>query len=146
VIEAGAMHYPQLLVYEGDGRLALLLRGMVEKQGLKWSVRESRQLQGCLRLLQRSGPGVLVLKVGRDLERELTLLERVKFLHPDTGVVLVGEAEYGALSGLAWDLGADYVFLAPYDPPLLVAVVAGLMGSCPPALEQPCELNPDGER
>jgi hypothetical protein len=144
------MHHPQLLVYEGDGRLALLLRGFVEKRGLKWPVREPRQLQACLRLLQRGGPGVVVLKAGRDLERELTLLERVKFLHPETGVVLVGDSNHGAVAGLAWDLGADYVLLSPYDPSLLFEVVVGLMAPCParpePGRKRVCERNPDAER
>ena len=59
------MRHPQLLVYEGDGRLAELLRPTAKEH--RWALREPRQLGECLGLL-RNGPGVLVLKVGRDGE------------------------------------------------------------------------------
>jgi hypothetical protein len=121
------MHHPQLLIYEGDGRLAALLRPLAE--GRNWVLREPRQLSGCLGLLHRGGPGVLVLKVGRHLERELTLLERVAWLFPDTGRVVVGDAEHVWLAGLAWDLGADCVLLAPQVSEHLAQVVVGLMAS-----------------
>jgi hypothetical protein len=67
------MHHPQLLVYEWDGRLANVLRPLAEKN--KWLLREPRQLSACLRLFDRGGPGVLVLRA-RNLERELTLLDQ----------------------------------------------------------------------
>ena len=69
------MRYPQVLVYETDGVLAALLRRPDSSRA--WSLREPRRLESCLRLLRRGGPSVLVLKLGRDLERELKLLARV---------------------------------------------------------------------
>ncbi len=123
--EGTAMYFPQVLVYESDGKLAALLRPMVEER--KWAFREPRQLAPCLRLLRRGGPGVLVIKAGRDLERELTLLERVAWLYPETATVLVGEAESSLLAGLAWDLGADYVLFPPQPRERLPEIVAALM-------------------
>jgi hypothetical protein len=70
---------------------------------------------------------VLVLRVGRDLEFELSLLERVANLFPDAGTVVVGEATHAALAGLAWDLGADCVLLLPQPGEMLPEVVAGLL-------------------
>src|SRR5438105_2223442 len=107
------MRCPQLLVYEGDGRLAAQLRPLAEER--RWSLREPRQLAGCLGLLERGGPSVLVLKTGRDLERELTLLERVRLLCPETATVVVGDADHPGLAALAWDLGATCVLL-PLSP------------------------------
>ena len=122
------MRYPQVLVYERDGRLAELLKAGLEERKLKWVLREPRDPAGCLRLLERGGPAVVVVKLGRDLERELTLLERVASLHPDVRPVLVGDGEHVALAGTGWDLGAAYVLLPPMARTSLPEVVVGLMG------------------
>ena len=120
------MRYPQVLVYEGDGRLAALLRPLTEER--RWSLREPRQPEQVLRQLRRSDSAVLVLKLGRDLERELTLLDRVAWLAPEAATVVVGDAGHAALAGLAWDLGAGNVHFPPQPRELLVEVVAGLVG------------------
>jgi hypothetical protein len=120
------MRYPQVVVYEGDGRLAALLRPLTEER--RWSLREPRQPEQVLRQLRRSDSAVLVLKLGRDLERELTLLDRVAWLAPGAAAVVVGDGDQAALAGLAWDLGAGYVHFPPQPRELLVEVVAGLMG------------------
>src|SRR5262245_40437328 len=120
------MRYPQLLVYETDGRLAEALRELADERG--WTLREPRRPESCLRLLRRGGPAVLTLKVGADPVPALGLLERVAWLVPDTATVVVGEADDPRLAGLAWDLGANYVLFRPQPRELLPAVVAGLMG------------------
>ena len=122
------MRYPQVLVYERDGLLASLLRAGLESRAKKWVVREPRDPASCLRLLGRGGPAVVVVKLGRDLERELTLLERATHLHPDASAVLVGDAEHLALAGTGWDLGAAYVLLPPMSRESLPDIVVGLMG------------------
>jgi DNA-binding response OmpR family regulator len=119
------VRHPQVLVCESDGRLAALLRELADQR--RWLLREPRHLEVCLRLLRRGGPSVLVLKVGRDLERDLTLLERVAWLRPDAGIVVVGDTDHAVLAGLAWDLGADFVLLPPMPRELLPDLVAGLM-------------------
>jgi DNA-binding NarL/FixJ family response regulator len=118
---------PQLLIYEGDGRLAALLRAMAEEQ--RWAVREPRQLASCLRLLRRGGPAVLVIRVGRNLEREMTLVERTHAFFPDTAIVVVGDLDQAPLAGLAWDLGADAVVFPPLPRDGLPEIVLGLMAS-----------------
>ena len=122
------MRLPQVLVHERDGRIAALLRAALEGRGLRWPVREPRDLAGCLRLLRPGGPSVLVVRAGRDLERELTLLERVAWLHPDAATVFVGDAEHVPLLGIAWDLGARYVHLPPQPRELLAEIAIQLMG------------------
>jgi DNA-binding NtrC family response regulator len=107
------MHQAQVLVYESDGKLAAQLADASARSGFR--VREIRQTEACLSCLRRYGPGVLVLRVGRDLERELTLLERVTWLFPETPAIIVGESANPPLVGLAWDLGAHFVLCAP-DP------------------------------
>jgi DNA-binding NtrC family response regulator len=114
-----------LLIVEGDARLAALLRPVAELN--KWALHEPRQAAACLRLLRQGGPAVLVIKAGRDLERELALLENVSRLFPDAATVLVGDVAHLSLAGLAWDLGAGYVLFPPQPREQLTDIVAGLM-------------------
>ena len=119
------MHCPQLLIYETDRRLAAVLQSLADKH--KWLLREPRQLSAVLRLLDRGGPGVLLLRLSRDQERELGLLEQVTWQYPDTAVVLVVSGEQMGLAGLAWDLGARWVLPPPHSRERLTEIVAGLM-------------------
>ncbi len=128
------MRYPQLLIYETDGRIAKLFREIAEEREWSlhardrlWSLHEVRQAEACFRLLRRGGPGVLVLKLGRELERELRLLERISWLFPDASVVVMTETENAELAGLAWDLGARYVLQPPAGRERLPEIVAGLL-------------------
>jgi hypothetical protein len=120
------MRHPRLVIYESGRRLAALLQATANER--RWLLREPRQPAACLRLLGEGGPAVLVLKVGRNLETELALLERVTWLCPEARTVLVGDADPGPLAALAWDLGADYVLFPPYPSERLIEVVVGLMG------------------
>jgi DNA-binding NtrC family response regulator len=121
------VRYRQVIVYEADGRLAALLRPLATQRA--WSLREPRQVDACLSLLERRGPAVVVVKAGRDLERELALVEQVRWRHPDVAVVVVGEAAHVRLAGLAWDLGASWISLPPQGADDLPEVVAGLLGT-----------------
>lgn len=152
------MRFPQVLVYEPDGRLAKLLRDAIDERKLKWALREPRRPEACLRLLQRGGPGVLVVKVQRPqvrqremleeltqaykqlatqrrhLAQQMALVEQVHWLFPETAVVVAGDTEDVALSDLAWDLGAQCVLFPPLSREYLVDVVAGLMEPILPIL------------
>ncbi len=119
------MHYPQLLIYETDRRLAGLLQRLADKNN--WLLREPRQLSAILRLLDRGGPGVVILHLSRDLERELAMLEQLTWLHPDASAVVVLDSEQRGLSGLAWDLGARWVLLPPHSRERLEEIVLSLM-------------------
>jgi DNA-binding NtrC family response regulator len=119
------MRHPQVLVWEGDGHLAAQLRPLVEER--RWVLREPRQASAVLRLLRSGGPAVVVIKTGRDLERELSLLERVAWLCPDAAVVLVADSEQARLTGLAWDLGAFYVLTPAQPRDRLTEIVAAFL-------------------
>jgi hypothetical protein len=119
------MRHPQLLVYESDGRLAALLRPLAEQN--KWLLREPRQLSACLRLFGRGGPGALVLRAGRNLERELALLDQVAWLYPDAATVFVADSDPAWLPGMAWELGAGWVLLPPHTRERFTDIVQGLM-------------------
>jgi hypothetical protein len=121
----------QVVVYESDGRLTGLLRERAQARG--WWLREVHHAGACLRLLQKGGGGVLVLRTGRDLERELALLERVTRLVPDAATVLVGDADNPAVAALGWDLGARYVLVPPQPREQLPELVEALMGGAPAA-------------
>ena len=71
---------------------------------------------------------MFVIKAGRDLERELALLERAAWLYPDAATVVVVDGEQTQWTGLAWDLGAAYVLLPSQPRERLPEIVAGLMG------------------
>src|SRR5262245_42317207 len=119
------MRYAQVLLYENDTLLTTMLEERARQE--KWSLRHPRDFAECRELLQRGGPAVVVVRVGRDLEFELSLLERVASLFPDVGTGLVGDATHAALAGLAWDLGASYVMMLPQPAEMLPEVVAGLL-------------------
>jgi DNA-binding NarL/FixJ family response regulator len=119
------MRHPHVLVWESDGRLAALLRPLAEER--RWVLREPRQAAAVLRLLRAAGPGVVVIKAGRDLEREMSLLERVAWHFPDVATVLVADSDHARLAGLAWDLGASYVLVPTQPRERLPEIVAGLL-------------------
>jgi hypothetical protein len=121
------MHYPQLLVFESDGRLAKLLEGTAGIQ--RWAIRQPRRLESCLRLLGRGGPAILVVKLERDLEECLTILVRTTQSFPDTATVVVSDVAAPVLADLSWDLGASFVLCPPQPRERLLDVVAGLMGA-----------------
>jgi hypothetical protein len=140
-----AMHLPQVVVYEPDGRLAAQLRPLAERQA--WSLREPRQAEACLRLLPAGEPGVLVVKLGRDLEDELGLVQRARQLSPATGIIVVADSDHPRLAGLAWDLGATLVLTPSPAPPehdqnadrratLFEVLSAWMQGTIPTAGEQ----------
>jgi DNA-binding NtrC family response regulator len=134
------VRHPAVVVYEADGRLAGLLGPAAARGG--WVVRESRQVDACLRQLDRAGPCVLVVKVGRDLDREFHLLERAAALYPDVRCVILGDLEHASLAGLAWDLGAAYVLFPPQSRDRLPEIVAALLRPEEPAGE-PARPAPD---
>ena len=136
------MHFPQILIYENDGRLAELLRR--EAKPRQWSVREPRRPESCFRLLQRGGPSVMILKVGTDVLQELTLLERVSWLFPDTMTVVVADAADPVLADLAWDLGATVVLFPPQPRHYLVEILGRLLE--PPIHDHPVSQLPEVDR
>src|SRR5262245_6143124 len=138
------MKHPQVVVFEPDGLLAHYLDEVgVQKRWWhrpngdrpaddtatrkEWLLRESRQVPACLTLLRTGGPAVLVLKVGRNLVRELTLLDQVHAAAADCPVVVVGDAEDDALAVLAYELGAAYVLLPPEPRQHLADLVEALL-------------------
>jgi DNA-binding response OmpR family regulator len=127
------MRFPQLLIYETDGRLARLLEGTAGTH--RWGLRQPRRWESCLRLLKQGGPAIVVIKLESDLERALTLLERTTEHFPDAASIVVIDSESAVLADVAWDLGACYV-LQPFQPrDLLLDVVAGLMADGPTSHE-----------
>jgi hypothetical protein len=121
------MRYRQVLVCESDGRLAAALHACAQSHA--WRLREVRHPRVCLGLLPQRGESVFVLRLGRDLQREMTLLEQVTWLFPETATVVVCDADNPALVQLVWDLGARFVLHPPQVRELLADVVAGFLAS-----------------
>ena len=105
------MQQTQVLTYGIAGALAERLRELAQTQ--RFWLRETSQFSACQSLVQTSPPSVFVLTLGRDLERELALLEQVHACLPRTASIVVGDADHPALAGLAWDLGATFVLFPP---------------------------------
>jgi len=140
------MRYPQLLIYESDGRLAELFRRQcAQEKTRRFALREPRGQESCLRLLRRGGPSVLVLKAGKDLVREMTLLERVTWLCPEAAVIVVGDAENTVLAEVAWELGARFVLFPPLPREWLTAIVDGFLTRHDWGAEQPTSAEPGAE-
>jgi hypothetical protein len=122
------MRTSQLLIHEPDGRLTALLEGVKAPGGEKpCLVRHPRTLPECLAMLRPGDAAVLVVRLAGNVEEELALVAGVAQLHPDVGIVVVGEAVHAPLVGLAWDLGADQVLILPQSRELLTETVAGLL-------------------
>jgi hypothetical protein len=119
------MRYPQLIIHEPDGTVARGLRELVEKE--RWVLRQPKRIDSGIRLLAGGQPCVLVLRAGRDMTREMTLLERSRRLAPETPVVVITEPENVALNGLAWHLGASCVLGPKQTRDTLPGVITGLM-------------------
>jgi hypothetical protein len=119
------MRAPQIVVYESDRWIAELLRGTAEVW--QWPLRELRDEAALVRALWRGGPSVLVVEVGADVERDLSLLGRLTWLCPEAKTVAVSSVGSEELAGLAWDLGASYVLSPPQPRDALLPVVLGLM-------------------
>src|SRR6266853_3811844 len=100
------MQQTQILTYGIDGVLAERLRELAQAQ--RFWLRETSQLSACQNVVQTSQPSVFVLVLGRDLPRELALLEQVHACLPGTPTIAVGESDHPALAGLAWELGATF--------------------------------------
>jgi hypothetical protein len=125
------MRSRQILVCEADDRLAAALRDCAQANG--WRLREVRHPRVCLGLLPQGGESVFVLRVGRDLQREMALLEQVSWLFPETATVVVCDGDNSALTQLAWDLGARFVLHPPQVREMLAEVVSGFLAAPAPA-------------
>ncbi|MCI0681516.1 MAG: hypothetical protein L0Y71_05385 [Gemmataceae bacterium] len=109
------MHNAQLITYGLDDSAAERLQAVARDRGA--GVRVARHAKACLNLLRHGAAGVLLLRVGKNLETELGLLAQAAQQFPDTACVVWGDADHPRLAGLAWDLGARAVLLPPLDDP-----------------------------
>jgi DNA-binding NtrC family response regulator len=114
------MRYPQIVLFETDSQIARQFEELVQDRG--WLVRESRQAPACLGLLRAGGPSVLIVKLGRNLLRELSFVDEVHACLPDVPVVVIGDAEDPGLMALAYELGAAYVLFPPANRNQLVEI------------------------
>src|SRR5579859_7996641 len=119
------MKHPQIVVFESDSLLARFLDETAERN--RWLLRESRQVPACLNLLRTGGPGVLIVRVGRNLVRELSVVDEVHSVLPDVPLIVVGDTEDDALRALAYDLGAAYVLQPPEPRTHLMELVESLV-------------------
>lgn len=118
------MQQTQILTYGISGILAERLRELAQAKRI-W-LRETSQFAACQNLMQTS-PSVFVVMLGRDLERELTLLEQMHACLPGIPIVAVGEADNPALAGLAWELGATFALFPPTPTERITELIAGLL-------------------
>jgi DNA-binding NtrC family response regulator len=107
------MRHAELITYGLEDDAAERLRTLLSQRGV--GVRTTRQPGACLNLLRQGATGVLLLRVGRDLEVEFDLLARTAQQFPHVAPVVCGDADHPRLAGLAWDLGASAVFMPPPD-------------------------------
>lgn len=121
------MKHPQIVIFETDGLLARHLEPLAALR--RWLVRESRQAPACVNLLRAGGPSVLVLKIGRNLVRELTNLDEFHEQAPEVPIIVVGDAADAPLQALLYELGATYVLFPPEQRQHLDAVVTSALES-----------------
>jgi DNA-binding NtrC family response regulator len=119
------MQQAQILTFGIDGRLGERLRELAQTQ--RFWLRETSQLSACQNLVATTQPSIFVLTLGRDLEKELALLERIHACLPGTASIVIGETDNPALAGLAWELGATYVLFPPTPIETIAELVTRLL-------------------
>ena len=103
------MRHAQIITYGVEGKLLTQVQSWAER--FRSGLRTTRHAEGCLSWLQKAGASLVLLKTGRDLEVELTLLENISTFHPEIATFVLGDADHPPLANLAWDLGAVCVFI-----------------------------------
>jgi hypothetical protein len=120
------MRFPQVVIYETDGRLAHVLAGLIAEK--RWILRESRQPDSCLRILRANVPSVLVLAITVDSDSQLELLDQAVRSCLEVRIIAVCAGNVlPSLPGIAWDLGADFVLSPPMPLTHLPEIVSYLM-------------------
>src|SRR5262245_42081960 len=107
------MRQAALITFGVDEAAVERLQTLVRDRGV--SVRVTRNPQPCLNLMRQGAIGVLLLRIGTNLEAEFTLLAQAAQQFPQIAPVVWGKSDHPRLAGLAWDLGARCVLLAPSD-------------------------------
>lgn len=119
------MRNAQLITFGVDDAAAESLQALVRDRGV--GLRVTRNTKACLNLLRQGAVGVLLLRVGRNLESEFALLAQVTQQFPQVAAVVWGDADHPRLAGLAWELGARAVLLPPLDQDRLHDVLRCLL-------------------
>ena len=125
------MRHPQIVVFESDGWLAGQIRSLAGENA--WLVRESRNSETCLQLLDDLRPAILLLRLEGELLDGLSLLGRAAERAPSCPVVLVSDVKMESadqraqLSALAMDLGARYILFPPLQTTVIEDLVSGLL-------------------
>ena len=103
------MRHAQIVTYGVEGKLLDKVREWAESARVK--LRPLRHPASCPTTLQREGASVVLLKTGRDLEKELALLEQISTHYPEIPTIVLGDDDHPPLAALAWDLGAACVLM-----------------------------------
>jgi DNA-binding NarL/FixJ family response regulator len=107
------MQQAALITFGVDDSAVERLQALVRDRGV--TVRITRDPKACLNLLRQGVVGVLLFRVGANLETEFTLLSQVAQQFPQVAPIVWGRSDHPRLGGLAWDLGARCVLLGPTD-------------------------------
>jgi DNA-binding NtrC family response regulator len=116
---------PRIIVFERDSKLAERLAPLANSR--RWVVREPRQIDACIRLIDDCRPSVLVIRL-TPVDRAVELLSQLTEPRPGVAIVVVGDEAPPVLAGLAWDLGVDFALFPPLTLDVLPGIVERLMG------------------
>ncbi len=119
------MHQTQVLTYNVEGVILERLRELAAEH--RFWLRETSQFSACESAVRSAPPTVLVLRLGRQLERDLALVEQVHACLPRTAVIVIGDVDIPVLAGLAWELGASCVLFPPSPVEKISEVLARLL-------------------
>jgi len=129
------MKHAALIALGCEDRLADLLVGWTRERAIAFHpVQEDK---ACLNLVRKNAAAVVVLRIGRDLELELTLLERLGTLFPEAPVIVSLDADHPDLAALCSDLGARYVLAPPQPMEKLPGILAGFFRAAESSTKAP---------
>jgi hypothetical protein len=123
------MKHSALIALGCEDRLADLLGGWAGERAIAFHA--VQQDKACLNLVRKNLAAAVVLRIGRDLDKELSLIERLGDWFPETPVFVSLDADQPELAALCWDLGARYVLAPPQPLEKLLGILEGFLGAGP---------------
>lgn len=119
------MRQALIINYGLEGKAADRLSAAAEELGV-WC-RAIRDAKACLRALEKAERAVLVIRLGRHLEQELSLLQQTHRHFPEARPIALADSDNPMIATLAWELGAAFVLSRPLPWELLPDLVTGIL-------------------
>lgn len=122
-----ALSKTRVLVVDDDADVRDVVKTILERA--QYEVAVAGDGAEALRVIAGWQPAAIVTDIVMPQEEGLRLIFEARKLQPGLPIVAISGARYGRYLTLAKQLGADAVLDKPFDPPALLAAVAGVLAT-----------------